>query len=280
MTPKPYHNEPGYEDSGDAATITAYNDYIQYETLRVAVVSMLEHPTCMDVFPDVLERQFILWYDMYIRIAEDLKTRRDKSPYKDPFSPISGVYNMQSIMDGLQRVKTIVLERLQRVDDPPKSSINPAEVDRSGLPYAIDRLQDEHRLLNSQAPPGASASPRDLENPFVWDATIMGPERTPWEGGLFSLEIRFSSQHPYRPPHIRFVTEMSHPNITKEGIPALDIVQTRWNASVRLVSILKELQDLLASPSPLYPVNIEVAHLFRTDRRQYDRKARRIAQDG
>lgn len=280
MTPKPYHNEPGFENRGDATTIADYNDYIQYETLRVAVVGMLEHPSCLDIFPDVLERQFILWFDMYISIAEDLKSRREKKQYKDQFSATSGTYNLSNIIDGLHRTRAKVLRRLQHVDDPPKSLINPNEIDRAAIPYAKDRLLDEHRLLLMKAPSGASASPRDRESPFVWDATIMGPERTPWEGGLYSLEIRFSSQHPYRPPHVRFVTAMSHPNITRDGIPALDLVQTRWNPNVRLARILKELQDLLASPSPLYPVNLEVAHMYRTDRRQYDRKARRIAQDG
>lgn len=241
---------------------------------------MLDHPTCLDAFADVLERQFILWYDMYVRIAEDLKNRREKKAYKDPFSSVQGVYNVQGLLDGLARVKEKVLWRLSSLDQPPKSAFIPAELDRSAIPYAIDRLQDEQRLLLSSAPPGASASPRDSANPFVWDATIMGPERTPWEGGLFSLEIRFSSQHPYRPPHIRFVTKMSHPNITECGIPALDIVQTRWNQTVRLAKILSDLQDMLANPSALYPVNEDVAHLHRTDRRQYDRKARRIAQDG
>jgi ubiquitin-conjugating enzyme E2 Z len=280
MCPKPYHNEPGYETRGDAVTIADYNDYIQYETLRVAVVGMLDHPSCLDMFPDVLERQFILWYDMYITIAEDLRKRREKTSYKDQFSSTAGVYNVTAIIESLQRIKTRILKRLQSVDEPPKSALNPAEEDRSGMPYAIDRLQDEHRLLLTQAPSGASASPRVPVSPFLWDATIMGPERTPWEGGLYSLEIRFSSQHPYRPPHVRFTTAMAHPNITKEGIPALDIIQTRWNSNVRLVTILKELQDMLASPCPLYPVNLEIAHLYRTDRRQYDRRARRIAQDG
>jgi ubiquitin-conjugating enzyme E2 Z len=268
MCPKPYHNEPGYETRGDSTTIAEYNDYVQYETLRVAVVGMLDHPSCLDMFPDVLERQFIL------------KKRREKTPYKDQFSATTGVYNISGIIESLQRIKSRILKRLQSVDEPPKSALNPTEEDRSGMPYAIDRLQDEHRLLLTQAPSGASASPRVHATPFVWDATIMGPERTPWEGGLYSLEIRFSSQHPYRPPHIRFITAMSHPNITKEGIPALDLVQTRWNSNVRLATVLKELQDMLASPSPLYPVNLEIAHLYRTDRRQYDRKARRIAQDG
>lgn len=280
MTPEPYHNEPGYETRGDAATILEYNDYIQYETLRVAVVGMLDHPTCIDMFPDVLERHFILWYDMYMRIAQDLKSRREKKAFKDPFSSVTGVYNVTGVITGLRRLKELVLNNLATLDTPPKSSFVPSELDRSAVPYAIDRLQDEQRLLLSTAPPGVSASPRDVKDPFLWDATIMGPELSPWEGGLFSLEIRFSSQHPYRPPHIRFITKMFHPNITADGIPALDLVQTRWTHNVRLAKILSDLQAMLAEPSPLYPVNEVSAHMYRTDRRQYDRKARRIAQDG
>lgn len=280
MCPKPYHNEPGYEKRGDASTIAEYNDYVQYETLRVAVVGMLEHPSCVDAFPDVLERQFLLWYDMYISIAEDLKKRREKANYKDPFSSASGRFNVTAIIKSLQNLKAQILRRMHHLDDPPKSSLNPSESDKSSLPYAVDRLQDEHRLLITQAPSGASASPRDQQSPFLWDATIMGPERTPWEGGLYSLEIRFSSQHPYRPPHIRFTTRMSHPNITTEGIPALEMIQSRWNPQIRLATILQELQSMLAQPSPLYPVNLPSSHIYRTDRRQYDRAARRIAQEG
>lgn len=280
MCPKPYHNEPGFETRGDDSTVTAYNDYIQYESLRTAVVGMMRHPTCADTFQDVLERQFLLWYDMYMHLANDLKTRLEGTQYRDAFSSERGTYNLGPILKSLKSIKGSIMARVQRIDRPVISRDSAStEPDRSGVPYAVDRLQDEYRLLLAHTPVGASASPRDQQNPFVWDATIMGPEKTPWEGGLYSLEIRFSANHPYRPPFVRFTTQMCHPNITSDGVPAIDIIQSRWNAKTRLTKILRDLQELLGSPCPLYPVHLDAAHLYRTDRRQYERQARRIAQE-
>ncbi len=279
MCPKPYHNEPGYESRGDESTVNAYNDYIKYETLRTAVIGMLRRPTCVNQFEDVLERQFLLWYDMYVRIAEDMKTRLEGSNYKDVFSSARGQYNLTTILENLKEVKTKILTKHLYVDSPVPPSGSASDGGQIGTPYAIDRLQDEYRLLLAQTLNGASASPRDNENPFIWDATIMGPERTPWEGGLYSLEIRFSAQHPYRPPFVSFVTKMFHPNITAEGVPAIDILQSRWNSKIRLNTVLNELQSLLASPSALYPVHQEAAELWGSDRKQYDRRVRRLAQE-
>lgn len=280
MCPKPYHNEPGYETRGDDTTVKAYNDYIQYETLRTAVVGMVRRPTCAGMFEDVLERQFLLWYDMYVSIANDLKTRLEGSTYKDTFSTARGQYNLTAILDQLKEVKHNIHSKVKNVDIPmPDIDAAAASADQSGTPYAIDRLQDELRMLEVLSLAGISASPRDKKHPFVWDATIMGPERTPWEGGLYSLEIYFSLQHPYRPPFVCFSTKMFHPNITTDGVPALDSLQSRWSSKIRLTTILSELQTLLGTPSMLYPVHLEAEKMYRSDRKQYDRRVRRIAQD-
>lgn len=286
MCPEPYHNEPGYEHRGDAAVKSAYNDYVRYETLRVAVVGTLKHTAHAAHFPDVLERLFLVWYDMYITVATDLHTRLEGKPFKDVFSARRGRYDVLVLLNSLKAMKRTIMDRMNALDRPLPSTdaTNPgspmSESDKTSLTYAADRLQDEYRNLLRHPPPGGSASPRDVENPFVWDATILGPENTPWEGGLFSLVVRFSCQHPYRPPFARFTSKMFHPNITSEGIPALDSIQTRWNSNTRVSTILDELQAMLASPSPTYPVNQDAAHLYRVNRREYERRIRRLAQDG
>lgn len=287
MCPEPYHNEPGYEHRGDAATKSAYNDYIRYETLRVAVLGTLKHTAGhANQFPDVLERLFLVWYDMYITMATDLHTRLEGKPFKDVFSTRRGRYDVLIVLNSLKAMKKTIMSRMNALDRPlpPIDATNlgspMSESDKTSLTYAADRLQDEYRNLLRHPPPGGSASPRDTENPFVWDATILGPENTPWEGGLFSLIVRFSCQHPYRPPFARFTSKMFHPNITSDGIPALDSIQTRWNSNARVSTILDELQAMLASPSPVYPVNQDAAHLYRVNRREYERRVRRLAQDG
>lgn len=284
MCPQPYHNEPGYEFRGDAATTQAYNDYIRYEMLRVAVIGVMTNSTNNKRFPDVCDRLFLLWYEMYISMANDLYVRKNGKLYHDAFSPRKGKYNVTHIIERLKSIKEEVMTRMSSIDNPSEDEDGDAlfmiDGNKSSLPYAIDRLQDDYRQLLRNPHPSGSASPREKDRPFVWDATIFGPENTPWEGGLFSLELRFSFQHPNRAPFARFISKTFHPNITADGIPALDLIQTRWNPGTKVGTILDELQKMLASPNSIYPVNIEVARLYQGNRREYERRARLVAQDG
>lgn len=43
-------------------------------------------------------------------------------------------------------------------------------------------------------------------------ATILGPPDTPFEGGIFSLRVTFGQDYPEKPPKMRFLSEMFHPN--------------------------------------------------------------------
>ena len=50
-----------------------------------------------------------------------------------------------------------------------------------------------------------SAHPIDEENMYLWVATIKGPEGSPYEGGIFYLNIEFLKDFPYKPPKVNFV---------------------------------------------------------------------------
>ena len=46
------------------------------------------------------------------------------------------------------------------------------------------------------------------DNLLLWKAWIRGPSDTPYEGGVFQLDIRCGMDYPLSPPTIKFVTKM------------------------------------------------------------------------
>lgn len=45
-----------------------------------------------------------------------------------------------------------------------------------------------------------------------WNAVIFGPEDTPWDGGTFRLSMTFSEEYPNKPPVVKFLSKLFHPN--------------------------------------------------------------------
>eukprot|EP00930_Biecheleria_cincta_P023149 TRINITY_DN16757_c0_g1_i2.p1 TRINITY_DN16757_c0_g1~~TRINITY_DN16757_c0_g1_i2.p1 ORF type:complete len:195 (+),score=21.68 TRINITY_DN16757_c0_g1_i2:59-586(+) len=140
------------------------------------------------------------------------------------------------------------------------------------------RLLRDLKQLQSDPPQGVSASPLkdDIMN---WTAVMFGPDDTPWEGGTFTLDVTFSEEFPTKPPHVKFVTKMFHPNIYVNGEICLDILQNQWSPTYDISAILTSIQSLLTDPNPDSPANSEAARLWTEDRREYDRRVTQIVEE-
>ena len=49
-----------------------------------------------------------------------------------------------------------------------------------------------------------------------WNATILGPQDTPYEVGKFVVNIDFTDNYPFKAPKVLFKTKIFHPNVKQE----------------------------------------------------------------
>ena len=126
------------------------------------------------------------------------------------------------------------------------------------------RLQKEIKSLKNNDSENFSAGVRN-DNIFEWDATIMGPTGTPYEGGIFKLRLMFTNEYPFKPPKINFTTKIYHPNINSQGVICLDILKNNWSPALTISKILLSICSLLSDPNPDDPLENDIANIYKTD---------------
>jgi ubiquitin-conjugating enzyme E2 D/E len=138
---------------------------------------------------------------------------------------------------------------------------------------AIRRIQKELQELNKDTPANCSAGP-DSNDLFRWKATIIGPSETPYENGIFNLNISFPADYPFKAPHITFETKVYHPNINANGAICLDILKTQWSPALTIMKVLLSICSLLSDPNPNDPLVPEIAHELKKNPELYNKTAR------
>lgn len=98
-----------------------------------------------------------------------------------------------------------------------------------------------------------------------WYGTINGPDDTPYQGGVFTVDIRIPDQYPFVPPKCVFNTRVWHPNISSQtGAICLDILKDAWSPAMTIRTVLLSLQALLCAPEPDDPQDAQVAEQYKS----------------
>lgn len=137
----------------------------------------------------------------------------------------------------------------------------------------IKRLQKELKDIKENPNSECSAGPKGNDI-TLWTATIFGPKDTPYEGGVFNLEIKFTSEYPFKAPYVRFITPIYHCNINSNGSICLDILKGRWSPALTISKLLISLCSLLSEPNPNDPLVSSIAKLYKENKEAHDANAR------
>eukprot|EP00568_Trieres_chinensis_P011900 CAMPEP_0183290812 /NCGR_PEP_ID=MMETSP0160_2-20130417/398_1 /TAXON_ID=2839 ORGANISM="Odontella Sinensis, Strain Grunow 1884" /NCGR_SAMPLE_ID=MMETSP0160_2 /ASSEMBLY_ACC=CAM_ASM_000250 /LENGTH=233 /DNA_ID=CAMNT_0025451481 /DNA_START=229 /DNA_END=930 /DNA_ORIENTATION=- len=123
---------------------------------------------------------------------------------------------------------------------------------------SLKRINKELVDLGKDPPANCSAGPVG-DDMFHWQATIMGPDDSPYAGGVFFLDIHFPADYPFKPPKVHFTTRIYHCNINSNGGICLDILKDQWSPALTISKVLLSICSLLTDPNPDDPLVPDIA---------------------
>ena len=135
------------------------------------------------------------------------------------------------------------------------------------------RIKKEIEEMTKSPPENCSAGPIS-DNMFEWQATIIGPEGSPYHGGVFHLNITLPPDYPFKAPRIQFITKIYHCNVNANGSICLDILKDNWSPALTISKALLSICSLMDDPNPNDPLVFEIANLLIKNKAKHDANAR------
>lgn len=137
----------------------------------------------------------------------------------------------------------------------------------------VNRLRKELEELQNSPPANCSAGIVG-DDMYNWQATIMGPTGSPYEGGIFYLRIEFPSDYPFKPPRVIFTTKIYHCNINLAGSICLDILKEQWSPALTISKVLLSICSMMDDQNPNDPLMLDAANLYIQNRTKFNEIAR------
>ncbi|XP_073421680.1 ubiquitin-conjugating enzyme E2 G1-like [Dendrobates tinctorius] len=139
-------------------------------------------------------------------------------------------------------------------------------------------LRKQLAELNKNPVEGFSAGLIDDNDIYKWEVLLIGPQDTLFEGGFFKVHLTFPADYPLRPPKMKFITEIWHPNVAKNGDVCISILhepgedkfgyekpEERWLPIHTVETIMISVISMLADPNSDSPANVDAAKEWRED---------------
>ena len=97
------------------------------------------------------------------------------------------------------------------------------------------------------------------KNLFNWNVLLCGGIDSPYEGGLFTLNVKFPDNFPKGRPSIYFITPIYHINVSSIKHSVLfPMINDRWNESASMEEVLSQLFLIFYEKDPREPKSLEM----------------------
>ncbi|XP_032832332.1 ubiquitin-conjugating enzyme E2 S isoform X1 [Petromyzon marinus] len=128
-------------------------------------------------------------------------------------------------------------------------------------PHVIRQVWKEVTELAREPPEGIKVYLNEDDITDV-QATIEGPEGTPYAGGIFRMKLVLGKDFPASPPKAYFLTKIFHPNVSSSGEICVNVLKKDWKAELGIRHVLLTVKCLLIHPNPESALNEEAGRLL------------------
>ncbi|KAK7207925.1 ubiquitin-conjugating enzyme/RWD-like protein [Myxozyma melibiosi] len=140
---------------------------------------------------------------------------------------------------------------------------------------AMRRISKEMTDISNVGSSSFKAGPKSDSDLLNWEVEVHGPAGTPYEGGVFKLDLILPPAYPFSPPTMTFTTKVYHPNVLHDGTVCIPLLKTeQWKPACKLITIIDLVIALLSQPNIDDAVEGDVAEVWKNDRPKFDRTAR------
>lgn len=145
-------------------------------------------------------------------------------------------------------------------------------------PHVLRQVSRELCELVRKPPEGIKVFPNERDVTDI-EASLEGPQGTPYAGGLFKLRLVLPKDFPASPPRSLFLTKIFHPNVaTPSGEICVNTLKKDWRPDLGLERILLTIKCLLIVPNPESALNEEAGRMLLERYDDYCRRARMMTE--
>ena len=120
---------------------------------------------------------------------------------------------------------------------------------------------------------GATVGLPDPNNIFHWKITLIGPQDTPYAGGMFFLTADFPDDYPQKKPEIRFVNKIYHLNVRESDGHICISTLNEWVPRTPMVNVISAIFALFYDQNPFSPYSGTMALKYKLNRNEFNRIA-------
>ena len=119
------------------------------------------------------------------------------------------------------------------------------------------------------------------EDIFKWEVEIVGPDESPYAGGIFPLTIDFPTQYPFKAPKLKFNIQVYHPSIQLKSGDVCQDVLGQWGPTLNAKHCLTVVYSMLQDPSASsdHPLEEEVAKQLAEKPKDFEKAAKKYTKE-